>query len=138
MEEAVPQHAIREYWPDIFRGARHGKSGVSSHRWQGDLQPVAGSSAPLTRLLKKDAKFAFDDSARGAFEQIKGAFKTAQILKHFEIYLPTAIETDASDYAISAILSQYHGKILFPVAFMSRQMIPAERNYDCTTKSFSR
>ena len=98
------------------------------------IQGYSRIIAPLTRLLKKDADFAFDDSARGAFKQIKSAFQSAQILKHFEIDLPTVIETDASDYAISAILSQYHDKILFPVAFMSRKMIPAERNYEIHDK----
>lgn len=51
------------------------------------------------------------------------------MLQHFDPERETVIETDSSDYAISGILSQYHDKVLVPVAFMSRKMNPAERNY---------
>lgn len=63
-----------------------------------------------------------------------GNFVGADILRHFQPDLGTIIETDSSDYAISAILSQYHGKVLRPVAFMSRKMNPAERNYEIHDK----
>ena len=39
------------------------------------------------------------------------------------------VETDACDYAISGILSQRHGSILNPMAFLSEKMFPAECNY---------
>ena len=88
----------------------------------------------MTRLLRKGAAFVFDDAARSAFQQIKKAFTTADILTHFNPALETVIETDASDFAISAILSQQHASILRPVAFMSRKMTPAERNYEIHDK----
>lgn len=89
---------------------------------------------PLTRLLKKNSTFNFDDAARTAFRTIKERFSDASILRHFIPDLETVIETDASDFAISAILSQYHGKELRPVAFMSRKMLPAELNYEIHDK----
>jgi transposase InsO family protein len=98
------------------------------------IQGYSRICAPLTRLLKKDAKFIPDAAAIAAFKQIKSAFTGSAILKHFDPTLETTIETDASDYAISGILSQYHGKLLFPVAFMSRKMNPAERNYEIHDK----
>ena len=55
-------------------------------------------------------------------------------MRHFSPDLSTVMETDASDYAISAVLSQYHDKTLHPVAFMSRKMNPAERNYEIHDK----
>jgi hypothetical protein len=90
--------------------------------------------SPLTRLLKKDAKWHFDARAQEAFDRLKSAFTSASFLRHFDPSLDTIIETDSSDYAISAILSQYHGKILHPVAFMSRKMVPAELNYEIHDK----
>jgi len=42
----------------------------------------------------------------------------------------TVIETDASDFALGCILSQYLGKPLHPVAFHSRKLNPAERKYE--------
>jgi hypothetical protein len=90
--------------------------------------------APMTRLLKKDINFDFDDAARASFAAIKEAFTSASFLRHFHPSLETVIETDASDFAISGVLSQYHSKVLHPVAFMSRKMSPAERNYEIHDK----
>ena len=90
---------------------------------------------PLTRLLKKDAIFAFDTPARVAFQALKTAFTSAPILRHFDPSLKTIIESDASDYAISAIISQvFPNGLLHPIAFMSRKMSPPERNYEIHDK----
>ena len=89
---------------------------------------------PLTKLLKKNTSFDYDSAACQAFNDIKQAFTSADILRHFDPELETVIETDASDFAISAILSQYHDQVLHPVAFMSRKMNPAERNYEIHDK----
>ena len=43
-----------------------------------------------------------------AFEELKTAFTTAPILKHFNSELSTRVETDASGYVIDGILSQLH------------------------------
>ena len=91
-------------------------------------------STPLTRLTRKDVKFAWSSEAQVAFETLKKKFTTAPVLKHFNPTLELVIETDASDFAISAILSQSHSGILHPVAFMSRKMVPAEQNYDVRDK----
>jgi hypothetical protein len=89
---------------------------------------------PLTRLLKKNVVFTIDDKATTAFEHLKNLFKLGSFLRHFEPSLETVIESDSSDYAISAVLSQKHGDTLFPVAFMSRKMNDAERNYEIHDK----
>ena len=89
---------------------------------------------PLTKLLKKDVKFAVGPDSVQAFEDIKSAFTDASFLCHFNPDLETIIETDSSDFAISGIMSQYHDKLLRPVAFMSRKMVPAERNYEIHDK----
>ena len=89
---------------------------------------------PLTRLLRKNTTFNFDEAAVQAFLKIKKAFTDGSILQHFDPTLETIIETDSSDYAISAVLSQYRDKVLKPVAFMSRKMQPAELNYEIHDK----
>ncbi len=63
--------------------------------------------SPHSSSPKKDTVLGFDDAARNAFKAIKQAFTGADILRHFDPNLETIIETDASDYAISAVLSQY-------------------------------
>jgi hypothetical protein len=61
-------------------------------------------------------------------------FTTAPVLAHFDHTLPIILETDASDFAIGAVLSQLHNKRLHPVAFYSRKMEKAEINYDIHDK----
>jgi hypothetical protein len=44
------------------------------------------------------------------------------------------VETDASDFAISRVLSQEQGNKWHPIMFLSQTMIPAERNYEIYNK----
>ncbi|MBW0573881.1 hypothetical protein O181_113596 [Austropuccinia psidii MF-1] len=44
--------------------------------------------------------------------------------------LPTIAETDASNYALGALLSQVSDSGKHPIAFNCRQLIPAELNYE--------
>ena len=57
------------------------------------------------------------------------------MLAHFDPTKPVIIETDASDFAIGAVLSQQDEKNrLHPVAFHSRKFQPAEINYEIHDK----
>ena len=73
-------------------------------------------------------------SQQGAFEELKKRFSSAPILKRFDPAKAIILETDASDYAIAAVLSQQHDGRWHPVAFMSRKLIPAEINYEIYDK----
>ena len=55
-------------------------------------------------------------------------------MAHFYPDRRTVIETDASDFALGAILSQYLGKRHHPVAFHSRKLNNAEGNYEIHDK----
>ena len=44
------------------------------------------------------------------------------------------VETDASEYAIGGVLSQEQEGKWKPIAFLSRTMQPAERNYEIYNK----
>ncbi|SYW82054.1 uncharacterized protein UHO2_00539 [Ustilago hordei] len=54
----------------------------------------------------------------------------AGVLRHFNYHLPMRLETDASDFAIVGVLKQEHEKCWHPVAFYSRKMLLAEKNYE--------
>jgi len=99
------------------------------------IKGFSSIAEPLTRLLKKDQPFVFDDKVRQAFSQLKQAFTTAPVLAHFQPDRPSTIETDASDFAIAAVLSQPDDTgVLHPVAFHSRKLTPAELNYEIYDK----
>lgn len=67
-----------------------------------------------------------------AFDKLKKQFNSAPILHHHDPALPYVLEVDASETAVGAILSHRHETtaMLHPVAFFSRKLSPAERNYD--------
>ncbi|MBW0580384.1 hypothetical protein O181_120099, partial [Austropuccinia psidii MF-1] len=62
------------------------------------------------------------------------AFTTTPILSHFNPSLPPIVETDASDYALGAILSQVSDSGKHPIEFKSCKLIPAELNYEIHEK----
>ncbi|MBW0592373.1 hypothetical protein O181_132088, partial [Austropuccinia psidii MF-1] len=84
----------------------------------------------LTSLLNKDSPFIFHEEALSQFQSVKEAFTTAPILSHFNPSLPTIVETDASDYAFDAVLSQLNDSGKHPIAFDSFKLLPAELNYE--------
>jgi len=90
---------------------------------------------PLTRLTRKDLKWNFSAACRDAFEKLKTAFLSAPVLTHWIPDTQLTVETDASDYAIAAILSitLSDGEI-HPVAFHSRTLTAPELNYDTHDK----
>ncbi|MBW0531100.1 hypothetical protein O181_070815 [Austropuccinia psidii MF-1] len=68
------------------------------------------------------------------FHQLKEAFTIAPILSHLDPSLPTIVETDASDYALGAVLSQISDSGKHPIAFDSHKLLPAELNYEIHDK----
>ncbi|MBW0542638.1 hypothetical protein O181_082353 [Austropuccinia psidii MF-1] len=88
----------------------------------------------LTSFLKKDSRFPLNEEALRQFHQLKEAFTIAPILSHFDPSLPTIVETDASDYALGAVLSQISDSGKHPIAFDSCNLLPAELNYEIHDK----
>ncbi len=59
----------------------------------------------------------------------------AFVLKHFDSIREAILETDFSDYVNGGVLSQYDDEgILHSVAFYSKNMVPAECNYEIYDK----
>jgi len=92
----------------------------------------------LTDFTKKGIKWTWTPSCQDAFEKLKEMFTTGLILTHFNDTRPTKLETDASDFALGAVLSQLcEDEKWHPVAFHSRKFSPAEINYDITDKEMA-
>lgn len=90
--------------------------------------------APLTDLLKtpKSSKiFPWDPKIHGvAFNQMKSLVHSDTMLIYPDHNKPFDIETDASDFQLGAVIKQ-QGQ---PVAFYSRKLNPAQRNYTTIEK----
>ncbi|MBW0464339.1 hypothetical protein O181_004054 [Austropuccinia psidii MF-1] len=88
----------------------------------------------LTSFLKKDSHFPLNEKALRESHQLKEPFTTSQILSNFNPPLPTIVETDASDYALGAVLSQVSDSGKYPIVFDSHKLLPAELSYDINQK----
>jgi hypothetical protein len=62
-------------------------------------------TAPLTRLIRKDTPWGWNDDAQVAFEELKKAMLSKPILQYFNPTGAITIEIDASDYAIGVVYS---------------------------------
>jgi transposase InsO family protein len=94
------------------------------------IDKFADIALPLSQLLAGDATFSWDEDKEQAFISLKNAVCSAPVLRIFDPDLPTTVETDASGFAIGAVLFQTDASgISRPVAFTSRKLQPAERNY---------
>ena len=90
---------------------------------------------PLTCLTQKDIPWKFDSSCQDAFNSLKKTFTSAPILTHWIPDAQLIVETDASDYALTAILSIVNkDNEVHPVAFYSRTFTVVELNYDTHDK----
>jgi hypothetical protein len=95
------------------------------------IKNFSGIARPITDLTQnKGPDFHWGPTQTVVFQQLKDAFTSTPILKHFDPSLEDIIETDASNFAIGCIPSQKHNGRLHPVAFHSRKMELAEKNYD--------
>ncbi|KAG0810082.1 hypothetical protein G6F16_008516 [Rhizopus arrhizus] len=84
---------------------------------------------------KKKVPFVWSTEADQSFQQLKTAFTSAPMLHHFYLFSKIIIETDASDFAIAGVLSQYGSdNLLYRVAFYSRKLYTTETNYDIYDK----
>lgn len=92
-------------------------------------------SAPLTDLTKAAYEYNWTQECQESFDKIINYMLTEPILKMPDPTLPWEVETDASDFALGAVLSQrYPDGKLHPVAFYSRKLRDAELNYQIHDK----
>lgn len=94
---------------------------------------------PLHRLLRESVKFVWDAECQRAFECLKSALVSNQVLAMPRFDQPFFLECDASDVSIGAVLHQLHdvpegGQAKRPVAFWGRSLSKPERNYTVTEK----
>ena len=90
---------------------------------------------PLTHLIQKDIPWKFDSSCQDAFNSFKKAFTSTPILTYWIPDAQLIVETDASDYALIAILSIVNeDNEVHQVVFHSRTFTVVELNYDTHDK----
>ncbi|KAF7762597.1 hypothetical protein Agabi119p4_9190 [Agaricus bisporus var. burnettii] len=90
---------------------------------------------PLNELKsKKGEKWYWNDEQQQAFEQIKQAITSEPVLALPKDTGQFRVEVDASNYGTGAVLSQEQEGKWHPIAFMSKTLSEAERNYEIYDK----
>jgi hypothetical protein len=94
----------------------------------------SGIARPLHNLTQKDTPWNWTDQHQSSFSQLK-QLVTSEPIPHLpDNSLPFRLETDSSDYACGAVLSQLKDNKWHPVAFLSKSLSAPERNYEIHDK----
>ena len=89
---------------------------------------------PLTCLLRKNNLYKWNSNSQKAFEELKQHLVEVPILAYPDFKQPFQLYTDASTYGLGAILSQSKSQGDQVIAYASRTMNKAERNYSTTER----
>lgn len=98
------------------------------------IPDFASVTAPLGNLLKKNRTFDWDEACETAFDAIKGFLVSAPVLSCPDFNIPFSIQTDASGYGISGVLTQIHPEGEKVVSYASRSLSRLERAYSTTER----
>lgn len=100
------------------------------------IQNFANIAAPLNYLTRKNIPFVWTKECQKSFENLKQALITSPVLQYpnFSPDNCFQVKTDASGYALGAVLANGDDR---PVAFASRSLNKAERNYSVSEKELA-
>lgn len=97
-----------------------------------NFSDIAASLHELTKGGQRE--FCWTPLADSAFRDLKSRLCSAPILSLPDFSAPFTIYTDASDSGLGAVLSQRKEEYECVIAYASRTLTPAERNYSTTEK----
>ena len=89
------------------------------------LPRLSEETEVLRKLTEKDAEWCWVPAHTDALNRVKGIIVTTPVLAYYDVSKPVAIQCDASQNGLGAVLLQ-EGR---PVAYSSRVMTQTEQNY---------
>jgi len=89
---------------------------------------------PLHKLAEATVDFTWTPECQSSFQKLKTLLSTAPLLAYPDFRAEFILDTDASNHGIGAVLSQLKDGVEHPVAYASRTLPKAERNYCVTRK----
>ena len=94
-------------------------------------------ATPLHQLLKKDAKYVWEENQEAAFRALQQKLISQPVLQYPDFSREFILTKDASNDSAGAVLSQGQiGKDL-PIAYASRRFNKAEKNYSTVQKELA-
>lgn len=92
------------------------------------IKGMTSVAAPLTRLTG-NVDFGWNTETQKSFEQLQVLTTSAPVLRPFDKSYPIYVSTDASGYAVGAVLEQDDGRGRRPVAYFSLTLTIHEQRY---------
>jgi hypothetical protein len=92
---------------------------------------------PLNDLTKKNQQWQWGSDEQSVFQSLKDACTSNLVLRTPDWTKQFILETDASGYALGAVIMQQFDNNVHPIAFHSRSLLPAEKNYDTHDKELA-
>lgn len=126
--------AIQEWEPPRAGGAL-GKTKVREfigfcNFYREGIKDFSAIAAPLTSLTSPNTPWKWGQQEEASWAMLKTAVLAAPVRAAYDERLPIEVHTDASDEGIAATIEhRYHCGHTRPIAFYSRKLGPAERNY---------
>ena len=93
------------------------------------IKNFAKIALPLHKLTRKNVPFVWGSDQQKAFDKLKEFFTSAPILRNPDGNKPFIVETNASNFTVSTILSQEFDGQLHPIAFISTSLTKSQLNY---------
>ena len=84
------------------------------------VKDFATVAEPLSHLIGKNAPFVWIDETQESFDKLKRALLDAGTLAYRHPDIPCILDTDASDVAVGAVLSEVIDGVEWPIALYSR------------------
>lgn len=135
---AMQQHkiaAVKEWPIPTNRKEVRGFLGLAGY-YRRFVQGFSKIAEPLTLLTGENVVWRWAESQQNAFQQLKDTLCAAPLLVYANPNRPYILQTDASDCAVGAVLSQRQDAdgTERPIAFWSHKLNKAEYNYSATEK----
>ena len=126
--------AVREWpTPDSPTKVRQFLGFVSYYRRY--IPNFSGVARPLHELTQKRVAFAWSDKAQSAFDKLKSSLLSAPILQYPNPARKFILDTDASDFAMGAVLSQLDDQgSEVVIAYASSTLSSSQRSYTATNR----
>jgi hypothetical protein len=96
------------------------------------IKNYARIANPLTNLTKKNTLYKWSNECQDAFAYLKQRLCEDPILHHPDFSKTFKLFTDASTTGLGAVLSQDIDDREYVIAYASRTLVPAEKNYGIT------
>ena len=100
--------------------------------YQKFIPQFSAMMSPISKLLKKNVKWVWGPEQQAAFDSLKDKLTSSPLLVRPDLTRPFIIHTDASSIGLGAMLTQVTDGEEHVIAYASRTLSDAEKNYPAT------